>query len=188
MRSITMLMTLRGGYAKLREDLANSYAAGMDTYFRRPSEMRDYLVNWRNAASRAPRSTGNALAFAQDDDEPHHHEETHTTIGTRPRGRCWDCNSPDHYKGDKDCPGKPRGITNTTGNSGEVHATLGNAIGGLQLDDFNEVYQGFAFNMEATISKDSPTYATIETKGEVHMSGTIEDAKTHVTGANKKYF
>ena len=132
MASITMLMTLRGGYAKLREDLANSYAAGMDTYFSKPSDMRDYLVNWRNSASRPSRFSGNALTFTQAEDTEHHHE-LHATFGTRPRGRCWDCDSPDHYRGDKECSGKRRGTSNahTTRNNGELHVTLGNTAGDL---------------------------------------------------------
>ena len=67
----------------------------MDTYFRKPSEMRDYLVNWRNYAFWALIFTGNALAFTQNEDINKYYE-THATIGIRTRGRFWEYDSAHH--------------------------------------------------------------------------------------------
>ncbi len=76
MKVIGMLMSLRGGYGKLKEDLANRYAGGDDGYFRSPAAMRDYLVNWRNYAARPMRAAAGGLAFAQDK-----FGNVHATIG-----------------------------------------------------------------------------------------------------------
>ena len=147
MKATVMLMSLSGPYTKLKEDLANSYAAGDDKYMRSPAGMRDLLVRYKNHAARQPRQQPGGLAFAQigEDDED---DGAAFAVDGQPR-LCWQCNSPDHIKAD--CPENPKN------KDGTVHAIVGDedldldsALDGLGIDDGYEggAYPGFAFHIQ----------------------------------------
>ena len=59
------------------------------------------------------------------------------------------------------------------------------------FDDFEDIYQGFSFNVQETIINYPLTYADIvsrKTKGEAHMNGSIDNAKPTPRGPTKRYF
>ena len=64
MRATEMLLSLSGPFTKLKEDMANSYAAGDDKYMRSPADMRDLLVRYKNHAARQPRQQPGGLAYS----------------------------------------------------------------------------------------------------------------------------